>query len=310
MTRTKGKGWLVQLIGADEVFLSIIHLRDLSYLFLSIRRSLRFLSSYLLTMAPVSTSTINGDTTHHQSSSILHRQLAEVPKMPARCKGNYIYPTTGRPILDACGGAAVVSIGHGNEQVIEELVQQLREVNYVHSAVWTNSAAEELGDILTKSSGMARCVLTTGGSEALESAIKLARQYHVEKGEPQRTCFIGRKLSYHGNTLGALALADNRGRKKMHMPMIAIDAFHHVSPCYAYRYKLTPEESDEEYVERLGQEVEDKIKEIGVDRVAAFAFEPLVGATTGCVPYVPGYIRKMRQVCNKYGVLLISDEIM
>jgi adenosylmethionine-8-amino-7-oxononanoate aminotransferase len=261
-------------------------------------------------MAPVSTSTTTSDESRGETSSVLHRQLSEAPLMPARCKGNYIYPAKGGQVLDACGGAAVVSIGHGNEQVIQELVKQMQTVNYVHSAVWTNSAAEELSTILCESSGMARCMLTSGGSEALESAMKLARQYHVERGDDQRSCFIGRKLSYHGNTLGALALGSNMARKAMHLPMIAIDSFHHVSPCYAYRYKVSQDESYADYVERLGKELEDKIKEIGVDRVAAFVFEPVVGATTGCVPFVPGYIREMRRVCDKYGVLLLSDEIM
>lgn len=244
------------------------------------------------------------------SSHLLHRQLAKAPLMPARAKGNYLYPSQGEPVLDACGGAAVISIGHGDERVIEEIAQQMRTVNYVHSGVWTNTAAEELAEIICKSSGMSRCILTSGGSEALESAMKLARQYHVERGESQRTCFIARKLSYHGNTLGALALGSHLSRKTLHLPMISTDAFHHVSPCYAYRYKTSPAESDAEYVERLGTELEDKIKEVGKDKVAAFVFEPVVGATTGCVPFVSGYIRKMRQVCDKYGVLLVCDEIM
>lgn len=262
-------------------------------------------------MAPVPTELAsNGKKMIAPSSSLLHRQLAEVPLMPARCKGNYLYPTKGEPVLDACGGAAVISIGHGDERVIEEINQQMRTVNYVHSGVWTNTAAEELASILCKSSGMSRCILTSGGSEALESAIKLARQHHVEKGESQRICFIARKLSYHGNTLGVLALGSHLSRKTLHLPMISADAFHHVSPCYAYRYKTSPNESDKDYVERLGKELEDKIKEVGENKVAAFVFEPVVGATTGCVPFVSGYICKVRQICDKYGVLLICDEIM
>jgi adenosylmethionine-8-amino-7-oxononanoate aminotransferase len=243
------------------------------------------------------------------ASHLLYRQLSKAPLMPTFCKGSYIYLEDGRKILDACGGAAVISIGHGDHRVISALLSQMQTVNYVHSGAWNNSPAEELSSILCISAGMAKCMFTNGGSEAVESAIKLARQYHVEKGDLGRSHFIGRKLSYHGNTLGSIAIGHSLSRKKIYDPMLPTDVFHHVSPCYAYRYKLH-DESDEEYVERLGQELEDKIEEVGSEKVAGFIYEPVVGATTGCVPFVPGYIRGMRKACNKYGVLMISDEIM
>jgi adenosylmethionine-8-amino-7-oxononanoate aminotransferase len=147
----------------------------------------------------------------------------------------------------------------------------------------------------------------SGGSEAIEAALKLARQYFVEKGETQRRHFIARRQSYHGNTLGALAIGGNAWRREPFLPIL-IEA-HHVSPCYAYREQRVGE-TEETFAQRLADELEQKILELGADTVAAFVAETVVGATAGAVPPVREYFRKIRAVCDRYGVLLILDEIM
>src|SRR5688572_4561292 len=147
----------------------------------------------------------------------------------------------------------------------------------------------------------------SGGSEALEAALKLARQYFVEKGEPQRAHVIGRRQSYHGNTLGALAVGGNQWRRKQFEPLLIGTT--HVSPCYAYRGKQAGE-SDSAYGERLANELEAEIKRLGGERVIAFVAETVVGATLGAVPPVPGYFKRVREICDRHGILLILDEVM
>jgi adenosylmethionine-8-amino-7-oxononanoate aminotransferase len=247
------------------------------------------------------------------TSYVLHRNLATDPETIVRAKGSYLYVSDDkssgqeRAILDACGGAAVVSIGHANEAVVDAISRQLSTLHYCHSRAFTTHQVEELAALLCKSGGYNRCFFASGGSEAVESAIKLARQYQIEKGDTQRTHFISREGSYHGNLLGGLSLSGHVARRAPYLPLFS-DKFHHVSGCYSYREK-GEKETTKEYAQRLANELEEKIIEIGVDQVAAFIAEPVVGAARGCVPSVDGYFAAIRKVCDKYGVLLIMDEV-
>ncbi|MBO9537310.1 aspartate aminotransferase family protein [Herbaspirillum sp.] len=215
----------------------------------------------------------------------------------------------GKRYLDASGGAAVSCLGHGHPRVVEAIRRQAGQLAYAHTSFFTTEPAEELAAMLADVApgSLNHVYFLSGGSEAVEAALKLARQYHVESGQPQRRYFIARRQSYHGNTLGALAIGGNAWRREMFMPLL-IEA-HHVSPCYAYRERRDGE-SDAQYVQRLADELEQKILSLGADQVAAFVAETVVGATAGAVPPVADYFRKMRAVCDKYGVLLILDEVM
>ncbi|WP_034299225.1 aspartate aminotransferase family protein [Herbaspirillum sp. RV1423] len=223
--------------------------------------------------------------------------------------GVELIDSQGKRYLDACGGAAVSCLGHGHPRVIAAIKKQVDELAYAHTSFFTTRAAEELADNLSASApgDLNHVYFLSGGSEAVEAALKLARQYHVETGRKQRRHFIARRQSYHGNTLGALAIGGNAWRREAFLPLLMPS--HHVSPCYAYREQLGGE-SDAQYVQRLADELEAKILELGVDEVAAFVAETVVGATAGAVPPVGDYFRKIRAVCDKYGVLLILDEVM
>ncbi|PWN52013.1 aminotransferase, class III [Violaceomyces palustris] len=242
-------------------------------------------------------------------SRVLHRVLGLDNFEAVKAKGSYIFASTGEKLLDACGGAAVVSIGHCDQRVIDALLDQMTTVNYCHSGMWKNQPSEQLAKILCESAGMDLCLFANGGTEAVESALKLARQHFVESSQPERVHFIGRHQSYHGNSIGCLAAGGHTARRGPFIPLLPHTSFHKVSPCNAYRYKHD-QESDQAYVSRLKQELEDKFNELGGETVAAFIAEPVVGATTGCVPAVPGYFKAMREVCDKFGALMIFDEVM
>jgi hypothetical protein len=224
-------------------------------------------------------------------------------------EGIEVIDSTGKRYIDASGGAAVSCLGHSHRRVIDAIDRQARQLAYAHTSFFTSEAAEGLAERLVKAApaGIGHAYFVSGGSEAIEAALKMARQYFVEIGEPQRKHFIARRQSYHGNTLGALAIGGNAWRRAPFLPLL-IEA-HHVSPCYAYRDRAK-NESDEAYAQRLADELERKILELGSDTVAAFVAETVVGATLGAAPPVADYFRKMRAVCDKYGVLLILDEVM
>ncbi|GLU33268.1 aspartate aminotransferase family protein [Trinickia caryophylli] len=223
--------------------------------------------------------------------------------------GIEIVDSVGKRYIDASGGAAVSCLGHSHRRVIDAIERQARQLAYAHTSFFTTAVAEELAQRLVEAApaGLGHAYFVSGGSEAIEAALKLARQYFVEIGEPQRRHFIARRQSYHGNTLGALAIGGNAWRREPFLPLL-IDA-HHVSPCYAYRDRAAGE-SDEAYAQRLADELECKIVELGAGSVAAFVAETVVGATAGAVPPVREYFRKIRAVCDRYGVLLILDEVM
>ena len=224
-------------------------------------------------------------------------------------EGIELIDSKGKRYLDACGGAAVSCLGHGHPRVLAAIHKQVDELAYAHTSFFTTEVAEQLADELSASApgDLNQVYFLSGGSEAVEAALKLARQYFVESGQKQRRHFIARRQSYHGNTLGALAIGGNAWRREAFLPLLTPS--HHVSPCYAYREQLSGE-SDAQYVQRLADELEAKILELGADEVAAFVAETVVGATAGAVPPVGDYFKKIRAVCDKYGVLLILDEVM
>ncbi|MFJ1209410.1 aspartate aminotransferase family protein [Burkholderia pyrrocinia] len=242
-------------------------------------------------------------------TTVFHRAPRATLPVAVAGDGIEIIDSTGKRYIDACGGAAVSCLGHSNQRVIDAIKRQAQQLPYAHTSFFTTEVAEELADRLVDGApaGLEHVYFVSGGSEAIEAALKLARQYFVEKGEPQRRHFIARRQSYHGNTLGALAIGGNAWRREPFLPLL-IEA-HHVSPCYAYRDQQAGE-TDEAYAQRLADELEQKIVELGAENVAAFVAETVVGATAGAVPPVRTYLKKIRAVCDKYGVLLILDEIM
>lgn len=223
--------------------------------------------------------------------------------------GPYVIDKDGKRYLDACGGAAVSCLGHSDREVIDAIKAQLDQLPFAHTSFFTNEPMEALAGELIEAApaGIERVYFCSGGSEAVEAALKLARQYFVEIGQPQRSHVIARRQSYHGNTLGALATGGNLWRRKQFEPLLV--EVSHVSPCYTYRGKQQGE-SDAAYGLRLVRELEEEVLRLGPDRVIAFVAETVGGATLGCVTPVPGYFAGVRAVCDKYGVLLILDEVM
>ena len=240
---------------------------------------------------------------------VFHRNPKTTLNVAMHGRGIELFDQDGKSYIDASGGAAVCCLGHGHPVVIDAIKNQLDKIAYVHSAFMTTDATENLADYLARQSpgDLNHVYFVSGGSEAIEASLKLARQYFVEIGQPQRRHFIARRQSYHGNTLGALAIGGNAWRRAPFLPLLV--PAHHVSPCYAYRDQRNGE-SQEQYAGRLADELEQKILELGPDTVAAFVAETVVGATAGAVPAVDTYFQRIRQVCDRYGVLLILDEVM
>jgi adenosylmethionine-8-amino-7-oxononanoate aminotransferase len=243
-------------------------------------------------------------------SRVLHRTVSEQPALAVRGEGLMLTLADGREIIDASGGAAVACLGHGNRRVAEAVGRQAVDLAYAHTGFFTTAPAEALAQLLLRDEpGMlSHAFFVSSGSEAIEAALKLARQYFLERGEPRRTRFIARRQSYHGNTLGALATGGNYARRKPYVPLFA-PVFSHVSPCFAFHHQAAGE-TDSQYVTRLAQELDAEFQRLGPETVAAFCAEPVVGATAGCVAPLPGYFAAIRAVCDRYGALLILDEIM
>jgi adenosylmethionine-8-amino-7-oxononanoate aminotransferase len=240
---------------------------------------------------------------------ILHRSANAAMPVAVGGKGIELFDRDGKRYLDASGGAAVSCLGHGHPDVLAALHEQLDTIAYAHTGFFTTDIAEQLADRLIEDAprGLDHVYLVSGGSEAIEAALKMARQYFVEKGEPQRRHIIARHQSYHGNTLGALATGGNEWRRAQFRPLLI--ETHHIDPCYAYRLQHTGE-SDAAYAARAAQLLEDKILELGADQAIAFVAETVVGATLGAVPPVADYFKRIRAICDRYGVLLILDEVM
>lgn len=223
--------------------------------------------------------------------------------------GCFLIDDRGRRYLDASGGAAVSCLGHSDQSVTRAVMDQVKRLSFAHTSFFTSDAAEALAERLAglAPAGGNKVYLVSGGSEAVEAAIKLARQYFLEIGQPQRHRIISRRQSYHGNTLGALAAGGNQWRRHQFEPLLTDVSL--IAPCYAYRDKLD-DESEEEYGLRIANELEAEILALGPDQVMAFLAEPVVGATAGVLASVPGYFARIREICDQYGVLLILDEVM
>jgi adenosylmethionine-8-amino-7-oxononanoate aminotransferase len=223
--------------------------------------------------------------------------------------GPYLFDADGNRYIDASGGAAVSCLGHGHPTILEAIKQQIDRLGYAHTGSFTNEPQEALADeLVSRAPGdLSRVFFVSGGSEATEAALKVARQYHVECGRPERHHFISRWFSYHGNTLGALSVSGHHGRRRTYLPLL--HDVTHISPCFSYRGQQ-PGESEESYGLRVANELEAAILRAGPDTVAGFIAEPVVGATLGAVAAVPGYFRRIREICDRYDVLLILDEVM
>ncbi|HEX9701745.1 MAG TPA: aspartate aminotransferase family protein [Rhodospirillales bacterium] len=240
---------------------------------------------------------------------IFQRQIAA--KMPKAVKGEGIYliDSEGNRYLDASGGAAVSCLGHSDPDVIQAIKAQVDQLPFAHTAFFTSGPAEDLAGLLIGKApaGIGMVYFVSGGSEAMEAALKMARQYFLEIDQPRRTRFIARRQSYHGNTLGALAVGGNVWRRQPYETMLM--KVSHIAPCYAYRHKQS-DETEKEYGQRVADELEAEIQRLGPDTVAAFVAETVVGATAGVVPPVDGYFKRIREICDRHGVLLILDEVM
>lgn len=242
-------------------------------------------------------------------SKVFPRHCKAKPPTAVSGSGVYITDNTGKQYIDASGGAAVSCLGHGDTEIIQAIESQLANIEFAHTGFFTSQAAEDLAALLiTYAPGaLDRVYFVSGGSEAVEAALKLARQYFVEIGQPQRQHVISRLQSYHGNTLAALAVGGNLWRREPFEPLMLNTT--HIAPCYVYRGKEAGE-SDYDYGQRVANELEVEIKRLGEDKVMAFVAEPVVGATMGAVPAVEGYFKRIREICDTYGVLLILDEVM
>jgi adenosylmethionine-8-amino-7-oxononanoate aminotransferase len=240
---------------------------------------------------------------------IFHRHLKSDYPMVASGDGIYLIDQNGKRYLDGSSGAAVSCLGHSDADVIAAIKAQAEKVCFAHTSFLTSEPAEQLADLLISKApeGISSVYFVSGGSEAVEAALKLACQYFLEIGQPNRTRFIGRFQSYHGNTLGALGVGGNASRRESFKGLLAKSS--HISPCYAYRLKMD-DETEEEYANRAANELEDEILRLGPDNVAAFIAETVGGATAGVIPPSKGYFKKIRNICDQYGVLLILDEVM
>ena len=240
---------------------------------------------------------------------VFHRHLHVTPPTAVAGHGVYLVDQDGKQYIDASGGAAVSCLGHGHPAVLAAMHAQIDSLAYAHTSFFTTDVAERLADQLVKTApdSLNHVYFVSGGSEAMEAALKMARQYFVEIGAPQRTKFIARRQSYHGNTLGVLAIGGNQWRRAPFAPIL-MDATH-VAPCYAYRDQAE-DETPEQYGQRLANELEAAILSQGADEVIAFVAETVGGATAGVLPPVPGYFKAVREVCDRYGILLILDEVM
>ncbi|MCP5372585.1 MAG: aspartate aminotransferase family protein [Hyphomicrobiales bacterium] len=247
--------------------------------------------------------------TSQTPTHVFHRDLKGTMPVASHGDGIRIVDTAGKAYIDASGGAAVSCLGHSHPVVIQAIKDQLDRIPFVHSGFFTSPVAEELADLMIEDApaGMAKVYFTSGGSESMEAALKMARQYCIEVGQSQRTRFIARQQSYHGNTLGALAVGGNVWRRAPYQPILIETT--HVPPCYAYRHQRA-DETAEEYGRRVADELDRTIRELGPETVCAFIAETVVGATAGVLPPVPGYFQRIREICDRHGVLLILDEVM
>jgi adenosylmethionine-8-amino-7-oxononanoate aminotransferase len=243
------------------------------------------------------------------TGSVFYRSPGHTYPVGVRGEGVYLFDSTGKKYLDGSGGAAVSCLGYGNTTVVDAIREQVSSLAFAHTAFFTNEPQETLAAGLAARFGEAgaKVYCTAGGSEANETAIKLAKQYWMAKGQPSKSVFISRNQSYHGNTLGALSLSGSPGRRAIYQSIIG--DWPKIDPCYAYRLQRE-NESAEEYGARAANELEQAIVAAGAENVAAFFAETVSGATLGAVTAAPGYFGRIREICDRYDVLLVLDEVM
>ena len=250
-----------------------------------------------------------------RTTALFPRNFRKSYPEAVRAEGCCIFTADGRRILDACGGAVVVSIGHGVSSVANAIAEQARSLAYVHSSQFINRPSAELARRLLalapanfreSPDGPGRIFFASGGSEAAETALKLCRQFFLERGEPSRAKFISRAQSYHGATLGALALSGNVKRRTPFAPLLPES--HHIAPCYCYRCPLNLQYPSCGIA--CAGELDKKIRELGPENVAAFFVEPISGATLGAVAPPPEYLPRIAEICRRHGILLVADEVM
>ena len=242
-------------------------------------------------------------------SHVFPRHTKAQPPIAVTGEGCYLYDAAGKAYLDGSGGAAVSCLGHSDRAVIEAVKAQLDRLAFAHTGFLSSEPAEALADRLAEKApgGLEKVYFVSGGSEAVEAAIKMARQYAIETGKPNKSRLIARRQSYHGNTLGALAAGGNAWRRAPFQSLLFEGS--HIAPCYEYRDRQ-PGETAEAYGQRVANELEAEIERLGPDNVMAFIAEPVVGATIGAAPPVPGYFKRIREICDRHDVLLILDEVM
>ena len=245
----------------------------------------------------------------HDRGHVFHRHTKAALATAVAGDGIYIIDETGKRYLDASGGAAVSCLGHSDADIIAAAKGQMDRLAYAHTAFFTNPPLEALATAMIDGAPapLARVYFTSGGSEAIETALKMARQYYVEKGQSQRRHFIARRQSYHGNTLGALWVGGSHGRRAPYTDLM-MDA-HHIMPAFAYRYQR-PEEDEATFAARAADELAQKIDELGPETVIGFVAETVVGSASGAVPAPAGYFKRIREICDRYDILLILDEVM
>lgn len=242
-------------------------------------------------------------------SHVFHRHLRQKYAVAVAGDGPYLIDRDGKRYLDGSGGAAVSCIGHGHPAVVDAVREQVARLEYAHTSFFTSEPAEALADdlIAHAPTGLSHVYFVSGGSEAVEAALKMVVQYFGEIGQPQKNRIIARWQSYHGNTIGALAAGGNRWRRRQFAALLP--DMSHIPECYAYRGQRR-DETLEAYGLRMADMLEAEILRLGADRVAAFIAEPVVGATMGAVTAAPGYFRRIREICDRHQILLILDEVM
>ena len=243
------------------------------------------------------------------SDHVFHRSTRSELSTVVGGSGIELVTADGRRFMDASGGAAVSCLGHGHPAVVRAIARQAEALAYAHTSFFTNEPAEALADCLVAAApeGLSRVYFVDNGSAAVETALKMARQYQIERGTPRRSRVISRRQSYHGNTLGALAVSGNLGRRAPYEPFLFESS--RIEPCFEYHY-ARPGQSSADYGRQAADALEVELQRIGPETVMAFIAETVVGATAGAVPPAPGYLRRIREICDRHGVLLILDEVM
>ncbi len=243
------------------------------------------------------------------SGHVFHRNANGSYPIAVAGEGITLIDDQGKRYIDASGGAAVSCLGHSDPDVRRAVVEQVQTLAFAHTGFFSNLPMERLADRLAALApgDLNRVYFVSGGSEAVEAALKMARQYFVERGQPQRRHIIARRQSYHGNTLGALATGGNEWRRAQFQPLLM--ETHHIAPCYEYRLRADGE-TPEAYGLRAANELETMVQKLGPDTVCAFVAEPVVGATAGALTAAPGYFKRIREICDTHGILLILDEVM